>query len=98
MLILTMHRSLNCPLSYFGYQLERAEHHGAGSHDEAIAAFEDMLTKVDNAPRTAALCLVSLLRADSRLLIGCSAFIQAWSTVKERGEQARIDGSKIPDS
>jgi len=50
-----MHRPLNCPLSYFGYRLERAEYHGIGSHDETIAAFEDMLTKVDNAPRTAAL-------------------------------------------
>lgn len=38
------------PSSYLGYQLEHAALHGAGSYDEAVEAFQDMLSKLDSAP------------------------------------------------
>ncbi|KAG2137140.1 uncharacterized protein EDB93DRAFT_1330725 [Suillus bovinus] len=38
------------PLSYVGYQLKHAALHGARRYDEAIEAFQVMLSKLDNAP------------------------------------------------
>jgi len=38
------------PSSYLGYQLEHAALHGAGSYDEAVESFQDMLSKLDSAP------------------------------------------------
>jgi hypothetical protein len=40
------------PSSYLGYQLKYAALHGAHRYDEAIEAFEIMLSKLDNAPDT----------------------------------------------
>ncbi|KAG0696773.1 hypothetical protein DFH29DRAFT_949711 [Suillus ampliporus] len=40
------------PSSYRGYRLNHAALHGAQRHDEAIAAFEIMLSKFENAPNT----------------------------------------------
>lgn len=40
------------PSSYLGYQLKYAALHEAHRYDEAIEAFETMLSKLDNAPDT----------------------------------------------
>ncbi|KAG2142888.1 uncharacterized protein EDB93DRAFT_597938 [Suillus bovinus] len=40
------------PLSHIGYKLKHAAFHGAQRYDEAIAAFQTMLSKLDNAPDT----------------------------------------------
>ncbi|KAG1800334.1 uncharacterized protein HD556DRAFT_1028494 [Suillus plorans] len=40
------------PSSYFGYQLKHAVLHGAHRYDEAIDAFQTMLSKLENAPDT----------------------------------------------
>lgn len=40
------------PSSYRGYQLEHEVFHGAQRYGEAIAAFEIMLSKLENAPNT----------------------------------------------
>ncbi|KAG2346036.1 HET-domain-containing protein [Suillus weaverae] len=40
------------PSSYVGYQLEHAALHGAQRYDEAIDAFQTMLSKLENAPDT----------------------------------------------
>lgn len=40
------------PSSYLGYQLKYAALHGAHRYDEAIEAFEIMLSKLDDAPDT----------------------------------------------
>ncbi|KAG2128626.1 uncharacterized protein EDB93DRAFT_168427 [Suillus bovinus] len=46
------------PLSYNGYKLKHAALHGARRYDEAIQAFQTMLSKLDNAPdiQTQKLC------------------------------------------
>ncbi|KAG0695826.1 hypothetical protein DFH29DRAFT_1005099 [Suillus ampliporus] len=40
------------PLSYHGYQLKHAALHGAKHYDEAIEAFQIMLSKLENTPDT----------------------------------------------
>jgi hypothetical protein len=38
------------PSSHIGYKLKHAAFHGAQRYDEAIAAFQTMLSKLDHAP------------------------------------------------
>jgi hypothetical protein len=40
------------PLSHIGYNLKHAALHGAQRYDEAIATFQAMLSKLDDAPDT----------------------------------------------
>ncbi|KAG2362239.1 hypothetical protein BDR07DRAFT_1357912 [Suillus spraguei] len=40
------------PSSYIGYKLKHAAFHGAQRYDEAIAAFQTMLSKLENSPHT----------------------------------------------
>ena len=38
------------PSSYLGYKVKHAAHQGAQRNDEAIEAFQTMLSKLENAP------------------------------------------------
>jgi hypothetical protein len=49
LIVLTQVIELN-PSSHIGYKLKHAAFHGAQRYDEAIAAFQTMLSKLDDAP------------------------------------------------